>query len=170
MNFAGAVHRVVPAKAHPLHLGFILHARGRWNREKLYGCLYTSLSADGALAERAKYLRSAGFRLEDAAAFELVSLEIQVEPVLDLTSPAVRRRLGVQLATLTGDAPEDLDACRAVADLARQEGYNAILSPSAALQGAVNLNLYINGRADQYVLNEGTERISITPDLLRPFY
>lgn len=35
-----------------------------------------------------------------------------------------------------------------MADLARLEGYDAILSPSAALAGAQNLNLYIDGRAD----------------------
>jgi RES domain-containing protein len=169
MTFAGTVWRIVPAEAFPLHVGYILHARGRWNREGIYGCLYTALSAEGALAEYAKYLRGAAIAPQSSSPRDLVSLDLRVEPVLDLTSPVVRRRLGVQLATITGNEPEDLDACRSVADLARQEGYHAILSPSAALRGSVNLNLYIDGRADHYVLSEGTERIAVTPAMLQPF-
>jgi RES domain-containing protein len=169
VTFAGTVWRIVPAKAFALHVGYILRARGRWNREGVYGCLYTALSREGALAEWAKYLRAAGVPPEASAPRDLVSLEMQVEPVLDLTSPAVRRKLRIQLATITGDSPEDLEVCRSIADLARQQGYVAILSPSAALRGSTNLNLYVDGRADHYLLGEGSHRLSVTPQMLREY-
>ncbi|HKP75101.1 MAG TPA: RES family NAD+ phosphorylase [Longimicrobiaceae bacterium] len=170
MNFAGTVWRIVPANAFALHVGYILRARGRWNREGVYGCLYTALTAEGALAEWAKYLRAAGLPPEASAARDLVSLDLRVDPVLDLTSASVRRGLGVHLATITGDAPEDLEVCRSIADLGRQQGYVGILSPSAALRGSSNLNLYIDGQADRYVLEVGADRVRVTPQMLRGFF
>ena len=62
------------------------------------------------------------------------------------------------METLTGDTEDDLESCRLVADLARLAGYDAILSPSAALNGVRNLNLYIDGRADHLRLMEGLDR------------
>jgi hypothetical protein len=62
---------------------------------------------------------------------------------------------------LTGDRAEDLEACRSLADLARQQGYCAILSRSAALPGATNLDLYIDGPAGNYHLEHGSDRFPI---------
>lgn len=72
-----------------------------------------------------------------------------------------REHFGVNVATLTGDSEDDLESCRIVADLARLEGYDAILSPSAALDGARNLNLYIDRRADHLRLMEGPDRVPL---------
>jgi hypothetical protein len=57
-----------------------------------------------------------------------------------------------------GDRVPDIDACRAIADLSRLQGYRGILSPSAAADGMKNLNLYIDGRADDVSLMEGVGR------------
>jgi hypothetical protein len=63
-------------------------------------------------------------------------VQVTVDDVLDLTSRWTRVRHGISLATLTGDAPADLAACRG---LARREvlggRYGAILAPSAAPGG-----------------------------------
>lgn len=158
MDFEGLVWRYVPRGAHPLHVGFILLARGRWNRQDEYGCLYTSLSREGAVAEYAKELRRLGIETSADQAKDVVSLNVGVAHVLDLTDVRERERLGVSLGTLTGDDEDDLESCRLVADLARFAGYDAILSPSAALAGERNLNLYIDGRADHLRLLEGPER------------
>jgi len=170
LNFAGTVWRIVPAKAFALHAGYILRARGRWNREGVYGCLYTALTPDGALAEWAKYLRAAGVAPALSSARDLVSLAVRVESVLDLTSDVMLRQIGIEREMLTGDAEDSLELCHVIADLAQQGGYHAILSPSAALAGAVNLNLYLNGRADHYSLDTGRDRIPVTAEMLQPYY
>jgi RES domain-containing protein len=170
LTFAGTVWRIVPAEAFALHVGYILRARGRWNRAGVYGCLYTALTPEGALAEWAKYLRASAVTPHSSAPRDLVSIELRVEPVLDLTSPAILRKLGITRATITGDTDEDLETCRAIADLARQQGCHAILSPSAALPGAVNLNLYVDGRADRCSLDVGGDRVVVTPEMLHEYY
>jgi len=170
LNFAGTVWRIVPANAFALHVGYILRARGRWNREGVYGCLYTALTPEGALAEWAKYLRAAGMTPSLSSRRDLVSIAVRVDPVLDLTCAAVLRQFGLSREMLTGDGDEGLEVCRVVADLARQQGYHAILSPSAALTGSVNLNLYVDGRADRYSLDIGQERMTVTAEMLRPYY
>jgi RES domain-containing protein len=161
VDFEGPVWRYVPRSAHALHIGFILLARGRWNRYAEYGCLYTSLSPEGARAEYEKELRRVGI---DAAADQpkdLVSLTVGVARVLDLTDTRQRKHFGITLHALTGDTEDDVESCRIVADLARLEGYDAILSPSAALDVARNLNLYIDGRTDHLRLMDGPDRIPL---------
>jgi RES domain-containing protein len=158
VDFEGLVWRYVPRGAHPLHVGFILLAHGRWNRHGQYGCLYTSLSREGALAEYTKELRRIGIEPVADQRKDLVSLNVGVARVLDLTDARQRRHFGITLDTLTNDGDDDLESCRLVADLARLRGYGAILSPSAALAGAQNLNLYIDGRADHMRLMEGSDR------------
>jgi RES domain-containing protein len=139
-------------------VGFILLARGRWNRHDEYGCLYTSLSREGAFAEYVKELRRLGIESNADQPKDLVTLNVGVARVLDLTDTRERARFGVSLDTLTGDGEDDLESCRLVADLARLANYDAILSPSASLAGEHNLNLYIDGRADHLRLMEGSER------------
>jgi len=90
---------------------------------------------------------------------DLVSLDVTVEPVLDLTSTSVRRRLKVlkvKLDTLRGDDAEELEACLELADYARAEGYTAILTPSAASKDDINLAIYVDGRADRMQLDNST--------------
>lgn len=89
---------------------------------------------------------------------DLVSLTVGVARVLDLSDGGQRGHFGITLQTLTGDAEDDLESCRIVADIARLEGYDAILSPSAALDVGRNLNLYIDGRADHLRLMGGPDR------------
>ncbi len=161
MDFEGLVWRYVPRGAHPLHVGFILLARGRWNRYAEYGCLYTWLSPDGARAEYLKELRRIAIAATDDQPKELVSLSVGVAHVLDLTDARQRRTFGGSLQILTGDSDDDLESCRLIADLARLESYDAILSPSAAMHGVRNLNLYIDGRAGHVRLMEGPDRIPL---------
>lgn len=133
----------MPAGAHPLNAHFIIHAAGRWNRPGVYGCLYTALSREGALAEYERYVRRAA--LSGLKSRELVTIEVSVEPVLDLTDEAVRAELGLSPETLTGEGAADLEACRDVADWARANSYRAIMAPSAARSGEKILAIYLEG-------------------------
>lgn len=92
---------------------------------------------------------------------DLVSLTVGVARMLDLTDARQRTHFGLTLETLTGDGEDDVESCRIVADLARLEGYDAILSPSAALDDGRNLNLYIDGRAGHLRLMDGPDRIPL---------
>ena len=84
-----------------------------------------------------------------------------VSRMLDLTAAQQREQFGISLDTLHGDSDDDLESCRLVVDLARLAGYDAILSPSAALAGAQNLNLYIDGRADHLRFREVLARVPL---------
>jgi len=121
--------------------------------------LYTSLTRAGAIAEYHKELaKISGISAAEDHPRDLVSIHIMAKRVLDLSKPGIRKGMGVSLETITGDRIPDIEACRAIADLARLQGYNGILSPSAAAHGEKNLNLYIDGRADDVSLMEGLRR------------
>ncbi len=162
MIFRGLVWRHVPRGAHPLHVGFILKASGRWNRQGRYGCLYTALTREGAIAEYRKYLARAGL-LASPRPRDLVSIEVRrVEPVLNLTEDHEQTRLSVTEEILTGDQPEDLQTCLALADWSRSEGYQGLLVPSSAAAGEVNLIIYIDGPAANLDFTDGPDRTPIT--------
>jgi RES domain-containing protein len=166
-SFVGRVWRYVPRAAHPLHVGYILRASGRWNRAGEYGCLYTAMSADSARSEYHRYLAALNVKPEDDAARDLVSLQVRVSRVLDLTTRATRNKVADTLGLdgtlpinrLRGDDPADLSLCLAVADWARAQGYVAIVSPSAAMRGAKNLNIYIDIAGPSHLrLDAGPDR------------
>ena len=68
------------------------------------------------------------------------------------------------LASVTGDSAKDLAFCRTLAQQHVLRGeYGAILAPSAALPGGVNLMIY-NLRTDHIrELSNGPDRVTITP-------
>lgn len=166
-NYVGRVWRYVPRNGHPLNVGYILRSAGRWNRPGEYGCLYTSLSAEGCRAEYLRFLEALNLAPEDDAPRDLASIRVRVSGVLDLTSRSVRMRVARKLALgetiptkrLRGDDDADLHLCLAIADWARAEGYVAILSPSAAERWSKNLNIYIDvAGPDRLKLDAGVER------------
>jgi RES domain-containing protein len=90
------VWRHVPAGAEPLHFGWMQRARGRWNTQRpRISCLYTAYEDDGALAEYDKLALEPGYARQPR---DLVSLQVDVEPVLDLTDAAIRAAYGREAA------------------------------------------------------------------------
>jgi hypothetical protein len=86
-----------------------------------------------------------------------VSLTVGVARVLDLTDARRQEHFGITLETLTGDAEDDLESCRIVADIARLEGYDAIRSPSAALDvGRISI---CTSMAERIICDSSTGRI-----------
>lgn len=157
----GKVWRHLPVGGQPLHLKHILRAGGRWNRIKEYGCLYTSLSKSGAIAEIHKMLNDTDSQADEQDnQRDLVSLKVELTPVMDLTNPEVSP-VDPAEPWLTGNTPKDLEKCRKLADKLRKQGYVGIIYPSAAAQGEKNLAIYIDGRAGDIKLDEGGDRITI---------
>jgi RES domain-containing protein len=162
-QFAGRVWRHVPAGAVPLHLGKLWkYAEGRWNRRGEYACLYTALTRQGALAEaaraRARYGAAPGAR-------DLVSIDVRLSPILDLTDATEHRRaaskasVSPDAALLVAGGDEACEHCRRLSDWARAEGFTGLLVPSAAAPGEVNLVIYFDVVAPkQLEIDDGPDR------------
>ena len=163
MRYKGEVWRHIPAGEHPLHAGYILRASGRWNRAGVYGCLYTAFSKEGAITEYKKYLERENSSSIESKPRELVSIVVDINPVLDLTSKKTSL-VSPSSPFLTGDDPDDLEKCRVLADTARDQGYAAIIVPSAALEEETNLIIYIDGPAGDIQLDDGGKRIPLSID------
>ncbi len=148
MRWSGEVWRVIPADGHPLDAGYILEASGRWNRQGEYGCLYTSEAVETAIAE--SQVRRAGSGISPGWLNPRVVAEIHVESesILDLGDPTELRSRQLHPSALVLPPPAGWGVCQAIADLAREEGFAAIRSPSAALPGAFNLNIYLDRKAN----------------------
>ena len=157
----------MPAGAEPLHLGaFLSHSQGRWNRKGQYAALYTALTEAGARAEWRRLVELAGSAVGPR---ELVSIDVSVEPLLDLTDLenyqdlCTRARLIPQTGFLSALAGVGHEHCQRLADQARKERYTALLVPSAAAPGEVNLVVYADVVAPkQIVLANGPDRVGLT--------
>jgi RES domain-containing protein len=107
----------------------------RWNPPGSFRTVYLSHDHDTAMAEYLAQNRRQG--LPDHAAMPVVTapVRLNLERVLDLTDRSVRRTLRVNKTDLTSGshdlAPVE-HLTQAIGRLARSEGYQAILVPSAA--------------------------------------
>jgi len=158
MRLRAKVWRHIPVGAHPRDLEAILRSGGRWNRPDVYGCLYTALTLQGAIAEleKAKNYKSGAPR--QIGPRELVSIQVDLDPVVDLTDPN-NGYVDPQAPFLTGAADDDKENCRSLADQLRIDGVAAIIVPSAAAPGEKNLAIYIDGPAGNIHLADGGDRI-----------
>ncbi len=103
-------------------------------------------------------LAHAGLTPDQDAQRDLVTIEVDADPVLDLASDEFFRSTGIPTSALREGSADSLQLCLSIADYARAEGYVAIISPSAALAGESNLNIYIDGRAADLKLDVGSVR------------
>jgi len=121
-------HQVLDVADPPVTDGRFHRQGGRptWYGSSSEGAAWSELSRNphGVDAREAK--RRLGRVIFDVAA-------------LDLTDPSLRDALGVTLLELT--SPER-EVCQALADIAADAGFDAVLSPSAALSGATTLAVF----------------------------
>lgn len=111
---------------------------GRYHRAGGPGVWYASKSERGAWAELFRH-----WEFEDVSPFEVRRRVGRARAndleVLDLCDPDVQDQLGLSKDQLIDD---DLFVCQAIAEGARQAGFDAILAPSAALPGERTLAVF----------------------------
>ncbi|PYU26520.1 MAG: hypothetical protein DMG30_01940 [Acidobacteria bacterium] len=140
---SAVVFRVVREGLDPLLTTGSLRAGGRFNSPNEFGALYTSLEPATAAKEVARGLRQRGVDPDQfpEGAWWVYELEVKLGSVLDLTEAAVLQNSGLQGGSLTGG---DVIATREIATQAREQGYEALLVPSAAVAGSKNLVIFLD--------------------------
>ncbi len=131
LKFKGTVYRYEKPKyiettwtQHPGNIG----ANHRYTKEGVGG-VYAGTTPETALAEITHY-GPLGNR-------ELVSKTVELNKVMDLTDPLVRKKLGVSLDDITHG--KDYTIPQSITDIAKKEGYDGILAPSARNKEGSNL-------------------------------
>ncbi|MGZ3631230.1 MAG: RES family NAD+ phosphorylase [Candidatus Limnocylindrales bacterium] len=138
--FEGRVCRQLAPGYHPLSgEGARIHG-GRWNPPDSFAVLYTAPEPATCLAELARAARLQGLRPADLLPRRLVTYEVRLVRVLDLTDESVLAALGVTTETVVGDDPR---RPRAIGAAAHFVAFEALRAPSAARPGAVPLPIFI---------------------------
>jgi RES domain-containing protein len=104
---------------------------GRYHRADGPGVWYASSSENGAWAELFRHHEPGGVSALDVIR-RIGHARVRRLRVLDLTDARVLASLDISERDLIGD---DLTPCQQIAEYARTSGYDAILAPSAALEG-----------------------------------
>ena len=143
IRIKAVVYRVVRDGVDPLGTVGSLRAGGRFNAPGEFAALYTSLDPITASKEVARGLKQRGV---DPAQFPpgswwMYELEVEIESVLDLTSPDVLQRIEVRDEALTRN---EINTPRRIAAEARGNGFEALLVPSAAAADSKNLVIFLD--------------------------
>lgn len=114
-------------------------ANGRWSRRGGFPVLYLGRPQESVVVEAYRHLvdKVQGAIASEVAPRVLVTCQVQVTQVLDLTTAGGRATAGLELKTLLS-ATSDRDAygaCQAVAAAAHQLGMHGILAPAATQLG-----------------------------------
>lgn len=130
---------------------------GRYHRAGEPGVWYASSREQAAWAELFRHFVDEGIDPFEVRR-TVGSARCDALKVLDLTNPALLEQLGLHEDDLIGD---DYEACQEIAAVARDVGFDGVLSPSAALPGQRTLVVFHDamGKLQQI----GPERIRQAP-------
>lgn len=129
---------------------------GRYHRVGGPGVWYASSSQNAAWAELFRHHAPGGVSPLEVTR-RIGGARVRRLRVLDLTNARVREILGISERELTGD---DLTHCQQVAEYARNSGYDAILAPSAALDGQRTIAVFSSAMRK---ITEGRSRVGSPP-------
>ena len=132
--FEAVVYRHISSQYDALDSSGSLKAGGRWNSRGEYEVLYTALKEETAKAELERLAERQGLTLDDLAPRDLVSIEVSLSKVLDLTDKKILQQIGINDNEIVGN---DISLCLEISRLARGAGFEAILTPSATKKGAI---------------------------------
>lgn len=140
---------------------------GRYHRSGEPGVWYGSSQEQGAWAELFRHFLDDGvdpFELRRRVGRVSVALE-----VLDLTDAKVRAHLGVGESNLIGD---DYALTQAIAEAARDAGFDGILAPAAALPRRETLAVFAHAlprvQAERSEVRQPPPRLADLLPLIRP--
>ena len=152
VRWAGVVYRSVSpryANSNDLLAGIgSMRTGARWNPPKSFLTVYTSLDAHTAIDEVLAHYRHYGIPIETAMPRVTVAVRIEINTVLDLTDAAIRSVLRVSKRRMLTEPWRAEQAAgqealtQALGRLAHQSGCEALLVPSAARKGGVNLIVF----------------------------
>jgi RES domain-containing protein len=114
---------------------------GHYNPPAEFGAIYASATRADALRELHRSAERLGLERGDLLPRVLLTLELRVEKLLDLTDEGVREAWGVQLEDLLHDT--DYSRCHEIARSARRAGYEAIRFPAFDRRG-VNYAIFLD--------------------------
>ncbi|MGO9600463.1 MAG: RES family NAD+ phosphorylase [Isosphaeraceae bacterium] len=120
-------------------------AGARWNPPRSFPTVYASLDPHTALDEFLAHFRHYGFPIESAMPRITVSVRVHLGRVLDLVDGPTRSVLRVSARRMLDEPWREEQAAgrealtQALGRLGHERGWEAILVPSAARRGGVNL-------------------------------
>lgn len=132
--FEAVVYRHISSQFDALDSSGSLKAGGRWNPRGEYEVLYTALKEETAKAELERLAERQGLTLDDLAPRDLVSIQVSLSKVIDLTDKKILEQIGINENAIVGN---DASLCLEISRLARSAGFEAILAPSATKKGAI---------------------------------
>jgi RES domain-containing protein len=121
---------------------------GRWTPPGAFRAVYASRDEATALDEARQQDLRQGVPPWMALPLVLTAIEVDLEPVLDLTDSRVRRTLRVSQARLLNEPwwllqDQRLEALtQALGRVAREQGFVALLTPSVARSRGINVVIY----------------------------
>ena len=124
-----------------------MKAGGRINAAGSFSVIYTSTDPKTAAAETFQNFAAFGFDLKKVRPKVVVGVEVKLAAVLDLSVPAIRRRLRLSLKDLAVDWWSEQEAgkealTQAVGRAAYAAGFEAVLLPSWRQKRGLNLNIF----------------------------
>lgn len=103
-----------------------------------FGAVYIGSSVEAVIAELGHYVKEMPFDYLK----RIISKEVKLDNLLDLTNPEVRRTLGIELESLVRKKGDSMyDVTQAIGSIARNQ-YDGIIVPSARLSGATNIVVF----------------------------
>ena len=142
-RLTGTFWRQVSPSRDPLELPERARASGRYHVKGQQPRIYASSTRDAAWGELFRHVYGSVSPFEVKK--RMARLDVVDLPVLDLTSAAVRRQLGVRTPDLVAD---QYRACQLIAALVRRrpDRFGGILAPSAASADATTLVIFSEWR------------------------
>jgi RES domain-containing protein len=149
-RFTGETFRATSyewASAHNLLDGVgSLKYGGRWNPPGLFKVVYLSCDPETATAESLATNRRNGLPDSESLPLVIIGVRVELARLFDVTHTDVQKRLGVTTSDLTvetSDRSRRETMPQAIGRLARADGYEGLLVPSAARPGALNIVVFL---------------------------